>query len=409
MNNLKKLKIKHYTILIIIMIVLLGLNTYINRPSSDLDFETMILNADITMENISQEESIATELLERYMPRVYVAKDSYKPVDFYEQYVENSTLYSLDDKKTLIKTDVTKADLIENKDKKSYYLDYQVDYKSLLNSLEDSTEIPSKVYGRVYRSTLESEDASVSLLYLKYSFAYPYSGLPEGTTWWKKAGAGLLGNPMTWHELDIHGAIHIVLYEDTLEPVGVILAQHNHHRVYLNKMDLDWPEDQRLPIIVAKFSNEPYLLTDGKERYERVVGNPMDIEFLFGLTDKEPLTAGYDCVPKVEDTIEMDSELIQLPFDDPLYTSVMGLGDRKKILGVFRAWFMDGPPGMDFYAMPALLDLSNTLVFWYIDPEDETFKSLYESAELSFTNMDIEMLLDYQREKMVQNILEIIK
>ncbi len=85
----------------------------------------------------------------------------------------------------------------------------------------------------------------------------------------------------------------------------------------------------------------------------------MDIEFLFGLIDEVPLTAGYDCVPKVEDTIEIDSQLIQLPFDAPLYTSVIGLGNRKRIFDVFSAWFMDGPPSMDIYAMPALLDLSN--------------------------------------------------
>ncbi len=328
-------------------------------------------------------------------------------MDFYENYVAHSTLRKRneEDKDVLVQSEVTKEDLLTYVDKSEYYIDFQQPYKELLKESEETEAITPKVYGRVYRSALKREDEVIPLLFLKYSYAYPYSGLPEGTAWWKKAGASIIGNTMTWHELDIHGAVHVVINEETMKPVGVILAQHNHHRVYLESHDFEWPEDNQMEIVVAKYSNEPYLVTDGEERYERVVGNPMDMEFLYGMSDKEPITAGYDCVPSIDDTYLVENELVQLPLDDPLYKATMGLGDRKRLLG-FRTWFMDGPPGMDFYAMPALLDLSNTFAFWYIDPEDEEYKKLYDKSELSFMNMEIDALLDYQTKQMIMRLKE---
>lgn len=406
MNKIKTRRAFKYLILALLLILLLIINWYVNRPRGhDFDFVTMILNADIEMESIPQEDALTTELLEKYNPKLYVAKDSYKPVDFYETYVANSTLRKMSKKDELLQSEVSKEDLISHVNKSEYYLDFQLPYKTMLEESAIETSITPKVYGRVYRSLLKSEEEEIPLLFLKYSFAYPYSGLPEGTVWWKKAGARIIGNPMTWHELDIHGAVHIVINEETMMPVGVILAQHNNHRVHLKTFDFVWPEDDQVKIVVAKYSNEPYLVTDGEERYERVVGNPADMEFLYGMSDKEPITAGYDCVPSLEETYLVDNELVQLPLDDPLYKATMGLGDRKKILG-FRTWFMDGPPGMDFYAMPALLDLSNTFAFWYIDPEDETYLNLYEEAKLSFMSMEIEALLDYQKKKMIKKIKE---
>lgn len=393
----------------LVIILVLGGFWYKNRPRpEEVDFETMILNAQVAMESVPQDTPWTSEVLERFMPRLYVAKDSYKPVDFYSAYVTNSSLYKEGDKKELVKERATREDVTLYSSHKNYYLDYQVPYKKLLTDQDTGEDISSKFYGRVYRSVLDSNLGEIPLLYLKYNFAYPYSGLPEGTKWWKKIGAHLIGNPMTWHELDIHGAVHIVLHEESMTPLGVILAQHNHHRVYLKTIDFQWPEDDHLEIIVAKYSNEPYLLTDGTERYERVVGNPMDISFLFGLADKEPLAGGYDFIPKVEDAVVVEGQLLQLAFDDPLYRSVMSLGERKSVLG-FSTWFMDGPPGMDFYAMPDLLDLSNTLAFWYIDDQDETYKKMLEETDLSSMNLEIEDLLIYQKKKMYQHLKEIIE
>jgi hypothetical protein len=409
MSKYKKLR-KRYIALGLLAVVVVGTAYwYANRPDyEDFDFEAMILEADIQMESVPQEDPMTSDLLERFKPRLYVAKDSYKPVDFYADYVDQSTLYRTEDgDKILVSDQATTEELMTYSGESDYYIDYQIPYQQLLVEDYQSSNSP-KFYGRVYRSELKTESEAIPLLFLKYSFAYPYSGLPEGTKWWKKLGGNIIGNTMTWHELDIHGAVHIVLHEETLKPLGVILAQHNHHRVFLNEIDIEWPEDERLEIVVAKYSNEPYLLTDGQERYERVVGNPFDIEFLFGITDKEPLTAGSDCVPKLEDTVEIEGEIVQLAFDDPLYTSSMGLGDRKTILG-FRTWFMDGPPGMDFYAMPALLDLSNTMAFWYINPEDAEYLKLLNETELSFMTMEIGDLLAHQKQQMVQHLQEILK
>lgn len=162
-----------------------------------------------------------------------------------------------------------------------------------------------------------------------------------------------------------------------------------------------------MEIAIAKYSNEPYMVTDGKSRLERATGNPFDIAYLFALSDREPLTAGYDYVPSIEESLIVEGEIIQLPLDDPLYVSVLGLGNRPSIFG-YSAWFMSGPPGMDFYAMPDLLDLSNTLAFWYINLKDETIVDLLHQARLDFRSMDIEQVLKYQKVQMLEALEGII-
>ncbi len=61
----------------------------------------------------------------------------------------------------------------------------------------------------------------------------------------------------------------------------------------------------------------------------------------------------------------------------------MGLGDRKKILGIFRTFYLDGPPGIDFYTLPDMLDLAELMAFWDIDISDKVYKEIYSNSELS--------------------------
>jgi hypothetical protein len=407
----EKRKRKHkMKAIILILGLIIGALIYVNNwnsPGDDFDFEAMILEADIDMVSIAQEDPLTISLLEKYKPRLYVAKDSYKPMDFYADYVVNSSLKQEGEETVLIKELASKDDLLTFKNDKSYFIDYQGDYKTLLTADQSLESIERPYYGRAYKSNLVAGDKSMPLVFLKYNMAYPYSGLPDSSSWWKKLGADVIGNPLTWHELDIHGAIHIVLNGDSYEPLGVILAQHNHHRVFLKDLDFTWPEDNQVEIVIAKYSNEPYMMTDGKSRLERAIGNPFDIAYLFGLSNREPITGGYDYVPSIEESLIVEGKIVQLPFDDPLYVSVLGLGDRPSILG-YSTWFMSGPPGIDFYAMSDLLDLSNTFAFWYINPEDEKFVELFNNTEFDFMSMDIGPLLDYQKVQMVEALEGIV-
>jgi len=393
------------------IIVAIGVGVfYMTSPSSDdsMGFTDMILNAENDMISLDQSDPQVSQLLERYTPRVFVDQDSYFPLDFYEDYVPQTKLFKSGRIDTLISDQVSQSDVHDYMYESDYYLDYQVKPDALLKVYDASYQ--TSVYGRAYKSALKTEDGQIDLIFLKYSLVFPYSGLPSETAWWKMAGSNVIGDPLAWHELDIHGAIHVALEATTLKPVGIILGQHNHHKVHFVGEDLVWPEDDHVKITFSKFSNEPYLADDqGLSRIERTVGNPMEMEFLLGMSDEEPFTAGYDFIPGLDESaIEIELNLVQLSPEDPLYRATMGLGDRKKILGLFRTFYLDGPPGVDFYTLPDMLDLAELMAFWNIDITDDAYMEVYNRAELTFMNFDISDIQDYQRPKLKEKLTRIM-
>lgn len=369
--------------------IIIGLVMFLKwqfRVKGESFFSQMIDQAENDMVALDQDD-YTRDLLERFKPTIYVDQTSFKPLDFYEDILPNASLMKsgMFDKK--ISDSISRDMLWDYHRKPLYYFDYQVSHSDELARI--AKKVP--IYGRVYKSYLEDKE----LVFLKYTLTFPYSGLPENVEWYKKIGSHILGNPKAWHELDIHGAIHVVLHEEKV--IALLLAQHNHHKTYL----VDGP----VSVVFSKYSNEPYLVTDGKNRLERTVGNPLDMSFLIGLSDKVPLTGGYDEIPSLEETIEVETFIEQLSLDDPLYKSSMSLGDRKKILGIFNTFYMEGPPGIDYYTMPDLLDLSNLLAFWYINP-NTTYKEIYASLDLSFSNYDVKPLLDYQKERLYDTLFK---
>lgn len=371
--------------MIIILIVVLLVSKYVFRKKDNSFFTEMIDNSENNMVSLEQNDRVR-ELLEKHQPIIYVHKDSYKPLDFYKRLLPETVLKKSGYFDRTVEKNVTDELLDKYARKPLYYLDYQVDYRESLKSEPETVPI----YGRAYKSMFMDKE----LIFLKYNVVFPYSGLPEDIAWWKTVGSHIMGTPKAWHELDIHGAIHIALYDE--KPVALILAQHNHHRTYLI-------DDEPVEIAFAKYSNEPYLI--GESRLERTVGNPLDMSFLIGLDDQIPLTGGYDYIPSKEESFKIEGYIQMLPLDDPLYRATMSLGDRHKILGIFNTFYMEGPPGMDYYTMPDLLDLSNLMAFWYINP-DETYHEVYNSLSLSFENYDITPLLELQKERMYNKLFK---
>jgi len=155
-------------------------------------------------------------------------------------------------------------------------------------------------------------------------------------------------------------------------------------------------------ITMSSFSNEPYLSIDNNEpRYERTVGNPMDIAYLHNQTNKAPITGGMDYIPTIgEDTDELVLTLVQLDPTDLLYTTSMKLGAKKKLFGLFDLFYLDGPPGMDYYTMPELKNLADLMAFWDIDDEDERFFELYKEHIKSFKSFNAAPVLNHQKEKL---------
>lgn len=373
------------------------------QPSEEFDFVKMFNLAPSRMVDWNQEDEQTKKLLEKFKPKIYVSENSYMPMDFYGEYLRDSLLVKDGKNLELDSMDITSNKIKKYEKDSSYYIDYQIPYKEILDGKH---EFNSKVYGRIYEDYLVFDNKETPLLFLKYNLVYPYSGLPQKVGFIKGFASKLIGNPKAWHELDIHGAIHVVLNKNTEEPIGVVLAQHNHHQVLLNEIDFVWPKDNRIVISISELSNEPYLIYDGKEkRLERTVGNPMDIRYLRYRTDSIPITGGLDLIPGTgEGTIKVDSELIQLEPNDPLYTTEMLLGERKKLFGLFNLFYLNGPPGMDYYTFPEMKNLADLMAFWYIDNNDEEFFELFEKNMKSFSEMNIKPVLSHQKKRLI-NIL----
>lgn len=337
---------------------------------------------------------------------MYVAPNSYRPISFYEDYLPNTVLKTAQD--SIRHSQVTRDRLKQFKNNKNTYLDYQLSISEARNLKRN--DVTSIFNGRVYADTLTHENDSVPLLFLKYSAVFPYSGLPYGNAWWKNAAGYLAGEPWGWHELDIHGAVHVILHAKTKEPLGVLLAQHNHHRTHLRSIDFKWPDDDRVKISNAVRSNEPYLISDDHStRYEPTIGNPEDIAALYERTWVRPLSAGYDRIIAPEDGArKIPSKLELLTLDDPLYTSVMELGDQRKIFGFWSSWFREGPPGINYYTHPALKNLADLSAFWYIDRTDDQFFNLLEDTPRDLSQHTFGPALDHQKRSLLKAIKQVI-
>ena len=156
------------------------------------------------------------------------------------------------------------------------------------------------------------------MLFLKYSFVFPYSGLPAHMPDWKRKAARLVGDPVNWHQLDIHGSIYVVLDAESTEPVAVMLSQHHNGKVFWSEDIPLWSEDNRVQVGFAAFSKEPHLMSpDGRRRLAPAAGDPLQVGFLLGLSDKLPLTSGRDLVPGPSDGAAQPKHLVEVPTAKP--------------------------------------------------------------------------------------------
>lgn len=390
-------------VLIVLVVFLVVSPTGVH--GSDTGFVEAVQQASVRMTSWPQ-DTITRRLLERFKPRVYVSPRSYLPIGFYEDYLPKTVLKH--ESGRVVSRQVSRERLNRYRNTTDHVLDYTV-RPARARALTRSRVTPT-LYGRVYADTLANGRDTVPLLFLKYSPVFPYSGLPDGISGWKEAGVWAMANPWGWHELDIHGAVHVVLHAPTRRPLGLLLAQHNHHRTWLRAMDFPWPDDDRVRVAFAVRSNEPYLITRRRgTRFEPTVGNPRNIPALFERTLFRPLSAGYDRILGPEDGArKVTTRLRLLPLEDPLYTSTMNLGDRLTLVGVRTTWFRAGPPGMDYYAHPSLINLADLLAFWNINRNDDRFFRRLADQPRDFETFDAAPLLRLQSRKTLREIRMIL-
>lgn len=345
-------------------------------------------------------------LLKQFRPRIIVAPGGMLPIDFYEFYLPETVVKDRKDDGKIIKEHPSRELLKSIERERRYYLDYVGPVKPC----NDCSDYIATGYGRLFRETVAfggdgPEDSLWPIVVLKYNFVFPYSGLPRKIGFFKELLSVMLADPVRWHELDIHGAIHIILNEEYV-PVVLLLAQHNHFRTYLIGKDVPWPRDGHVPVCFAERSNEPYLCPQGNEpEIRRAVGDPGYMPYVIDGRDR-PFMSGYDVIyGQGAGGKEIRYDLSFLPDRDPLYTSWIPLGDRGRVL-LWESFYRQGPPGIDFNTWPRLKKYGDLMQFWYVRDGNIEDADLLQDAIRSFFDVDFEAVLRKNGLRMLHDLNE---
>lgn len=346
------------------------------------------------------------ELLHRFRPRIIISPHGMLPVDFYEFYLPGTVVRDAERNGDMLEEKPSRTFLKGIERDKRYYLDYT-------GPVAPCTECSNYIatgYGRIFREEASfrlknGTRRSMPIIILKYNFVFPFSGLPKKIGFLREALARLVADPVQWHELDIHGAVHLILNE-TETPLVLLLAQHNHFRSYLISRDVRRPADDRVPVCFAERSNEPYPCPAGEVPvFFRAVGNPKHMPYVVDGTDK-PFAAGED---KVYGTAaggkEIDYTLKYLPDKDPLYVSWINLGDQGRIF-MSKNFYRQGPPGIDFNTWPALKKYGDIMQFWYIRDNNPDDADLLRRSIRSFLDVDFEPVLHQNGSRLYLDLKE---
>ena len=342
------------------------------------------------------------KILEKYLPRIFISKGNIFPLDFYKDYLPHSVLKN--NRGKVIAQEISRKYLKEIERTPGIYLDYQKELQRC--RLPDCSQDQRAIYGRIFYQSMSppkeyQNESSIDFIVLKYNLVFAASGLPKEISWYKKVGISILGDLENWHELDIHGAIHILLTKKEKTPLILLLAQHNHFRSYVIGKDVILPQDNRLNICIAERSNEPYPCPLEKTKF-RTVGNPSDFDFVLG-GNAPFFDGGYDVVLAPKDTVEQNLKLQFLPDKDPLYTSWISLGDEAKILGIFPTFFRSGPPGINMNTTPKLKNYTDIAKFWYFIENDKIQRKLFSDTG-SFYEPKLGPLLEYNGARLWKEI-----
>jgi len=307
-------------------------------------------------------------LLNKYRPRIFMAKGQTSPIDFYADYIANGYLY-IGDK--LISDKVTQPLLNEHKSNTQAVFRYKS---------AEQKGTPT-VYARIQEDELAYDGQRLPLTFLTYNLVFAHSGLIKGLPAWQRLAMGMVGSNTDWHQLDHYVGLTVALSKD--RPVAVTLQQHNYQTTWLltdktTENTLQLPEDQRIAVDVAMQSNELYPHSPEQKQHPGISWVSEDsIEFLKTGKNK-PMMAGWDIT---HGEVEQDYKLKFLPTADAFYTFQGKLGASRKLPG------RDGPPGADYVTLPALMPLANRMVSGYrprdLAIEKEKIKSLFDSGSFS--------------------------
>ncbi len=370
---------------------------YSNIATAQITTQTKPQN--IAKSTLSQAET--TALLGRYHPAIHIGYGSARPVDFEDFYLYHSELKK--GRKIIKPAPITASDIKQVENNR----DYHSDYLGLHQIMDENAPIDAPIYGRIYEETLPAYPPlnlpARDVLVLKYSVVFTSSGLPMGLTTTQDFFASLAGDLTIWHELDIHGAVQIIIDRKTHTPMILLLAQHNYFRSYIIGHDVMMPEDEHIAICYAVRSNEPYICPDITTSY-RTVGNPSALEFVLTGDNKPMVDGGYDLVYAADESQKMQVQVKQFKPDHPFYTARIPMGDIRKLFGIIPTWFRRGAPGANLNAPRNLRNYGKLSKIFYLQDGDAEIARIIKNAFKSWENVDASAALAHNAPRFWGNL-----
>ncbi len=289
----------------------------------------------------------------QYMPRLWVHPESWHPIAF-EDYLAQSKLIRQSDQKVLMVSPAPDAiAALSQEEQCDAYFEAAADIAPVS---------PAPLYIQVFhdRSPDNSEE---TWTYIKYNPVFDWSGLAKKISRMSSVGAFFTGGGKDrWHRLDVHTSA-ILAFDSRQQLRMLTLAQHNHQHTYLPGRD--FPAGPPPMLAAAVRSNELYL--DGGESTpveHRVV--PFFTEAAFLIDPKhKPRLWGIDVTyGRHAGGEEVPVSPVFLEPKHPLADFAGLLAKPRRFLGMYIG--RDGPPGYNYYALPAFMALPDfaALGFW---------------------------------------------
>jgi hypothetical protein len=295
---------------------------------------------------------IYKDLAVRYMPRIWVHPESWQPIDF-DDYLANSRLVRTSDRKLLIAAPSVREMIA---------LDYEEQCAAHLETDEVPSRNPAPIYIQVFRDQ-NPADQTDQWIYIKYNLVFDWSGLAVKISWLSRLGAWLSGGDLSrWHRLDIHIAA-ILAFDADRQLRMLTLAQHNHQQTFL--AGIDFPKNQKPLLVAAARSNELYLDNGSTSpAAHRVVPFFTDVAYLIDSNEKPMFWATDITYGRNAGGKEIQLNPVFLEPGHPLADFAGLLAPPRRLLGIYIG--RDGPPGYNYYALPAytpLIDFA-AMGFW---------------------------------------------
>jgi len=296
---------------------------------------------------------IYEDLAVRYMPRIWVHPQSWQPIDF-DDYLAKSRLVRQSDRKVLLA-----APSVQD----MTALDYEEQCAVHLEAEEVLPRNPAPIYIQVFRDE-NPADATNQWTYIKYNLVFDWSGLAAKISWLSRLGAWLSGGDLgRWHRLDIHLAA-ILAFDAARQLRMLTLAQHNHQQTFL--AGIDFPQYQKPLLVAAARSNELYLDDGGMlPSAHRVVPFFTDVAYLVD-PDEKPMFWAIDITyGRNAGGKEIRLNPVFIEPGHPLADFAGLLAPPRRLLGMYIG--RDGPPGYNYYALPAYIPLVDfaAMGFWH--------------------------------------------